>query len=164
MEDTSREIAFMLDEDGVTTEELQEVMQDMAEGIKAGNDGQTMVDNYYTLKQAGRELDYWEGTAAEHEVAPAPAPLSSKIYIIDENRKGIAREQVLQVAVDVLDVMGMDLESNGFCKVATIVDESVSSRSSVIFYKPAHSEYIKWEEHVDIVGTVLSVAYRSEEE
>jgi len=158
MENMGREIAFMLDEDGTTTEELRGVLEDMASEIRNGNDTPVMLDNYFDLKQAERELTYWEGTAAS--CSAAPAPRSSKIYIIDDNRKGVAREQVLQVTVDVLEVMCKDLEENGFNRVAIIVDESVSSRSSVIFYKPSRTDYVTWEEHVDIVGTLLASTYR----
>lgn len=163
-ENAGREIAFMLDEDGITTEELRTVLAGMAEEIKSGNDTSTMLDNYQDLRDAERELRYWEGTAAEHEAAPAPGtvqnPLTAKLYIIDDNRKGVAREQVLQVVVGVLDVMCKDLEENGFCRVATITDESVTSRSSIIFYKPSHSDFVTWEEHVDIVGTLIQNTYR----
>lgn len=161
-ENIGREIAFMLDEDGTTTEELHKVLETMSGEIKSGNDTTTMLDNYQDLRDAERELRYWEGTAAEHEAAPAPAPnpMTSKLYIIDDNRKGVAREQVLQVAVGVLDVMCKDLEENGFCRVATIADESVTSRSSIIFYKPSHADFVTWEEHVDIVGTLIQNTYR----
>ena len=162
MSDISREIAFMLDEDGTTAEELRRKLAEMEQAIKGGEDTDIMLDNYHVLRDAKRELDYWEGTAAEHEAATTAQPLTSNIYIIDDNRGGVAREQVLRVTVDVMGAMEKDLEANGFKRIATIADEGVTSRSSVIFYKPSHAEYVPWEEHVDIVGTLMAATTRRE--
>lgn len=147
----ARELAFALDEEKVTAAELRDVLAYMAGRIKSGDDGQTMLDNYWALKQALGELEYWEGTAAEHEAAgavtPAPAPFS-KLFVIDDNRKGIAREQAVPVMSEAARaVLAADLTEQGFCRVTGVPDASVTNGVSHIYYKPGREEYVPMSEH-----------------
>jgi len=151
----ARELAFALDEERVTAAELRDVLAYMADRIKDGDEGQTMLDNYWILKQALGELEYWEGTAAEHEaeeqneggVVPAPAPFS-KLFVIDDNRKGIAREQAVPVMSETARaVLSSDLTEQGFCRVTGVPDASVTSGVSHIYYKPPREEYVPMAEH-----------------
>lgn len=147
-----RELAFQLDEDGVTAAELRDVMAYMADRIRGGEDTPEMLHNYEVMREAEREMAYWEGTAAEHAsdegaVAPAPSPVS-RVFVIDDNRMGVAREQAIPcLSAMAQSVIERDLADQGFARVTEIPDAGVTGGRSTIWFKPARDTYISGSEH-----------------
>lgn len=162
-QELAREIAFMLDEDGVTDQDITATIKNMRERIAAGDGEVTMVANLEALEDAKRELDYWNGTAAEHEqqAAAAPAPrLYSRIFVVDDNRQGVAREQIVDVlSAGALGVIEQDLTAAGFSRVVAIGDSIVASGTSIIYYKPDEDAYISksaWASDINMVFEALT--------
>ena len=157
--DMAREIAFMIDEDGTTNEELQAVLCELEERINAGEANTTMIDNYYTLKDAERELDYWEGTAREKEAQASPgrpAPVSV-FFVIDDGRKGIAREQRVEAITETaLGVIRSELREGDFVHVANVPDGSVTNGVSEIWFKPNPRDYILTRSHNEEVTDIIN--------
>lgn len=159
MRDIARDIAFMLDQDGVTTRDMQPVLENMESRIKSGEENGTLVDNYYDLKEAERELDYWEGTARQHEqekeVPVAPAPIT-RIFVYDDNRKGISREQKLDIITETsIGVIEADLSREGFEKVIAVPDASTRTGLSWIWFKPSAERYVRVEEKNHEINAIL---------
>lgn len=173
MRDIERDIAFQIDQDGVTTKDMQPVLEGMESRIKSGEANQTLVDNYYTMKEVERELDYWEGTARQHEqekeVPVAAAPIT-RIFVYDDNRKGISREQKLDIITETaLAVIEADLFREGFDKVIAVPDASTTAGIAWIWFKPSSERYVRVEEKNREINAILKALaggedYRKENE
>lgn len=169
-QEMAREIAFLLDEDGVTNEDIDETMTMMRERIAEGDGGYTMAANLIALEDAKAELDYWTGTAAEYEEeqgtqedVPLPAPLPrlySRIFVVDDNRQGVAREQVVEIlSAGALGVIERDLQDAGFSRIVAIGDGTVSAGTSLIYYKPDADQYVSksaWAQDINMLFEALT--------
>lgn len=156
MENVAREIAFMLDEDNITNEELQAVLCELEDRIKSGEDNPTMVDNYHVLKDAERELDSWEeAPRGQHQPTGAPVPVSV-FFVIDDGRTGVAREQRLEViTTTALAAIRVDLKDGGFVHVANVPDGGTTTGTSEIWFKPSPDDYIAIRDHTREINTIL---------
>lgn len=156
MENIAREIAFMLDEDNITNEELQGVLSNLEDRIKSGEDNETMLANYRTLKDAERELDSWEeAPRGQHQPTGAPVPVSV-FFVIDDARTGVAREQRIEVITSTaLSAIRFDLRAGGFLHVANVPDAGTTTGTSEIWFKPSPDDYIAIKDHTREINTIL---------
>lgn len=140
----ARELAFDLDAEGTTVMELDSVLATMEDRMRQEPGNQTLEDNYNILLEARQELDYWEGTAREHEAQLPPRPaVHQVIWAIDDNRTGVAREQRIEALTpSAATVICKDLEGDGFCKVTDITSPSNPAGTSPIYYKPNSNTYV----------------------
>lgn len=153
------DIAFQLDQEGITTRDMQPVLESMETRIKRGEENTALVDNFYTLKDVERELDYWEGTARQHEqeeeVPVATTPVT-RMFVYDDNRKGISREQRIDVITETaLAVIEADLSREGFEKVIAVPDASTKTGVSWIWFKPSAERYVRVEEKNKEINAIL---------
>lgn len=160
-QETARELAFLIDEDGITDEELDETMREMREQVEAGA-GRPMADNLQILEDARREMDCWSEAAEQGaSVPPAPAPAPyARVYVIDDNRHGVAREQIVEIlSAGALSVVEQDLKAAGFSRVISIRDGSVTAGTSIIYYLPSTEAYISkgaWAQDINMIFDALT--------
>lgn len=157
MENIAREIAFMLDEDNITNEELQGVLSNLEDRIKSGEDNETMLANYRTLKDAERELDSWGEAHAGKSQAMTGRPVPvSVFFVIDDARTGVAREQRIEVITSTaLSAIRFDLRAGGFLHVANVPDAGTTTGSSEIWFKPDPEDYIAAKDHARGINAIL---------
>lgn len=160
-ESKAREVAFMLDEDGVTTEDLERTMQDMAERVERDGGPEVLVDNLLTLEEAKQELDRWEGGSSD-TIPQRPVPFA-KVLAIDENRPGVARQQVIEVlSQNAMVVIFQDLEAADFAKVCDIADAGTQTGVAAIFYKPSTQKWVSREEHGRQLDMMFDAFFRGD--
>ena len=167
--DIATELAYRLDEDEVTTKELAEVIEGMHERMGREPMNTTLRENCWSLEDAMQELLYWEATAEAAEdyggeltvgetveeqrrresggTSRRPLPFS-RLFVIDENRQGVAREQIIDALTQsALPVYEGDLVENGFARVVTVTDPVATSGMSTVYYRPDGDRWILASDH-----------------
>lgn len=140
-----KDLACEMEQDGVTTKDMQGVLEGMETRIKSGEDNPTLLDNYYDLKEIERELDWMEGTARQHEAEERLVPTKpiTVLFVYDDNRSGVAREQRVDVITETArTVIELDLHRQGFEKVIAVPSAEATSGLAWIWFKPSSERYV----------------------
>lgn len=92
-----------------------------------------------------------------------PIPIA-RVFAIDENRPGIARQQIIDVlSPTAMNAISADLMAAGFAKVCDISDGDTSSGEAIIFYKPSTNDYIPRQQHAEELDRMFEAFFRPDE-
>lgn len=156
--DKARMVAWQMEQDGVTYEQAAKVLSEMADRVGHAPENDTLMDNFLTLTEAARELQWMEGTAMEYEQQQQqPAKVFTVVYAVHGERRGVARMQRIEALSErAASIIKGDLEGDGFDHVIDIAEAGTQSGVAAVYYRPDPAKFVTRQEHARRMDTIWS--------
>lgn len=164
MADKAREVAWHLEQDGETPDSVSHILAEMADRVGHEPENDVLMDNFLTLTEAKKELEYMEGTAAEYERQQQAPQAYGVVYAIHGERRGIARTQrVVALSERAEHVICTDLEGEGFDHVIDIAEAGTQSGMAHVYYRPDSEAYVPRAEHARELDMMFEAFFKTDE-
>lgn len=171
MADKAREVAWHLEQDGETPESVSRILAGMADRVGHEPENDVLMDNFMTLTEAKKELEYMQGTAAEYErqqqqqqQQQAAPQAYGVVYAIHGERRGVARTQrIVSLSERAEHVICHDLEGEGFDHVIDIAEAGTQSGLAHVYYRPDPEAYVPRAEHAKELDMMFEAFFKTDE-
>lgn len=164
MADKTREVAWHLEQDGETPESVSRILAEMADRVGHEPENEVLMDNFLTLTEARKELEYMQGTAAEYERQQQTPQAYGVVYAIHGERRGIARTQrIVSLSERADHVICADLEGEGFDHVIDIAEAGTQSGLAHVYYRPDPEAYVPRAEHAKELDMMFEAFFKTDE-